>query len=89
VSIPVVENLPQRNGTLGKIYLNVERRPVENLPQGSVLLVETLPQAKRHRPGAEAKARQIRKPESVVENLPQQNEPKVRDKIGEIAGVLP
>jgi len=36
---------------------------------------------------AEAKARQIRKPESVVENLPQQNEPKVRDKIGEIAGV--
>jgi hypothetical protein len=86
VSIPVVENLPQQNGTLGKIYLNVERRPVENLPQGSVLLPANLPEAKRHRPAAGAKARQIRKPESVKENLPEQTGAQVRDKIGAVWG---
>ena len=37
---------------------------------------------------SQAKERQARKPaDSVVENLPQQNEPRTRDVVGEIAGV--
>jgi len=99
VSIPVVENLPQRNGTLGKIYHDVERTPVENLPQGGVLLPANLPEANtaqvRDKIGEIAgvsgkQHRSLRKiylkPESVPVNLPEQNKGDARDKIGAVWG---